>query len=179
MKVNPPIAALSKLNLPRPLIDIINQLWLRTGGSDDAIEGLEIGELYEPGIESFNVEESFDDLQNDVPIESMDFSEALDDIYDEIQGAAVDPDQFRFQVITTTANFTTTQDQIVICNNTSAITITLNATPDDGERVYIKRRSGAVTVSGTIDGSSSLVIASKYDCPLLVYTDSSGEWSLI
>lgn len=37
-KVNPPIAALSQLNLPRPLIDILDQLWRRTGGGVDTIE---------------------------------------------------------------------------------------------------------------------------------------------
>ena len=37
-KVNPPIAALSQLNLPRPLLDFLDQLWRRTGGGVDTIE---------------------------------------------------------------------------------------------------------------------------------------------
>lgn len=40
-KVNPPIAALSTLNLPKPLLDFLNQLWLRTGGFEDFIETLD------------------------------------------------------------------------------------------------------------------------------------------
>lgn len=39
-KVNPPIAALSQLNLPRPLLDFLDQLWRRTGGGDDFIQSL-------------------------------------------------------------------------------------------------------------------------------------------
>ena len=38
--VNPPIAALSRLNLPKPLLDFLNQLWERTGGYEDFIESL-------------------------------------------------------------------------------------------------------------------------------------------
>lgn len=42
MKVNPPIAALSKLGLPKQLLDLLNQLWLRTGGGDDVIAYTEL-----------------------------------------------------------------------------------------------------------------------------------------
>lgn len=37
-KVNPPIASLNHLNLPKPLLDFLNQLWLRTGGSADLVD---------------------------------------------------------------------------------------------------------------------------------------------
>jgi len=40
-KVNPPIAALAPLKLPKQLIDLLNQLWLRTGGFEDFIETLD------------------------------------------------------------------------------------------------------------------------------------------
>ncbi len=36
-RVNPPIAALASLNLPRPLLDVLNQLWLRSGGGEDTV----------------------------------------------------------------------------------------------------------------------------------------------
>ena len=40
-KVNPPIATLAPLNLPKQLIDVLNQMWLRTGGFEDFIETLD------------------------------------------------------------------------------------------------------------------------------------------
>lgn len=84
------------------------------------------------------------------------------------------------EVISTSANFTTTGDQVIICTNTAAITITLNATPDDGEQVHIKRQNiGALTVSGAIDGSTSLEIGLRYSSPHLVFTLAANEWSII
>lgn len=45
MRANPPIAVLSQLDLNAPegkraLIEILNQLWLKTGGGDDFIAGV-------------------------------------------------------------------------------------------------------------------------------------------
>lgn len=75
--------------------------------------------------------------------------------------------------------FTTTSDQIIICNNTAAATITLNSQPEDGEEVHIKRRQAAVTVSGSIDGGAFIRLLSRYDSLHLVYTAEAGEWSIL
>ena len=84
------------------------------------------------------------------------------------------------EVISASANFTTTGSQIIICTNPAAIIITLNATPDDGEQLHIKRQNtGAVTVSGNIDGSVTLAIGLRYSSPHLVYTVDAGEWSIV
>ena len=84
------------------------------------------------------------------------------------------------EVISTSADFTTTGDQIIICTNTAAITITLNATPDESEQVHIVRQNtGAVTVSGAINGDTSLTIGQRYSSPHLIYTVDAGEWNII
>ena len=82
--------------------------------------------------------------------------------------------------ISVSGNFTTTGDQIIICTNTSSITITLNATPKDKEEVHIIRQNtGAVTVSGAINGDTSLTIGNRYSSPHLVFTLAANEWSII
>lgn len=85
------------------------------------------------------------------------------------------------EVISITGDFTTTDTQVVICNNTTANTVSLNATPDDGEMMHIKRLDAGVTVDGngnTIDSALTLFIAGK-NSPHLVYTLAAGEWSII
>lgn len=46
-KANPPIAALSNLGLPQPLLTFLNQLWVRTGGGRDAISDIEVTQISE------------------------------------------------------------------------------------------------------------------------------------
>lgn len=84
------------------------------------------------------------------------------------------------EVITANADFTTTGSQIIICTNTTDITITLNATPDDVEQVHIVRQNtGAVTVSGAINGDTTLTIGNRYSSPHLVFTIDADEWNII
>lgn len=83
------------------------------------------------------------------------------------------------EVISTSADFTTTGSQIIICTNTASIDITLNANPNDGEQVHIKRQKGGVTVIGNIDGDTRKSIILRYDSPHLIYTIAANEWSII
>lgn len=48
-KANPPIASLSGLNLPPALLQFLNQLWIRTGGSVDLISDIEASQTGEDG----------------------------------------------------------------------------------------------------------------------------------
>ena len=84
----------------------------------------------------------------------------------------------QIETLSITADFTTTDSQVLICNNSSAITITLNSTPSDLEKVTIKRRDALVTISGSIDGDTELVIG-QYESPTLIYTIDGGEWSIV
>jgi len=139
-----------------------HDIWLRTGGGDDAIAESQIGELYEPGIQTSNVDELAEELEvsQEMAVQAP-VSEVL-------------------EVITANANFTTTGNQILICTNTAAITITLNANPDDGEQVHIKRQNaGGVKVVGAIDGATTKTIGVRYSSPHLIYTIDANEWSII
>lgn len=63
-----------------------------------------------------------------------------------------------------------------------AITITLDASPIDGQTHYIAKNDAsgnAVTVDGNgknINGSASLALSSQYDIMLIVYMGTNGEW---
>ena len=78
-----------------------------------------------------------------------------------------------------TAAHSTKQSEIVICNNTGSITVTLNSAPANGETVKIKRRDAEVIVSGAIDGAVSKTLSTIYDSISLVYTQAGSEWSII
>ena len=71
-------------------------------------------------------------------------------------------------------------EEIIICTNTSPITVTLPTIPKNGQIVVVKRQgAGGVTVSGTIDGAQDLIIRNRYEAPQLVYSNAASEWSKI
>lgn len=143
----------------------LHDIWVRTGAGDDAIDSGEKIELYDPGIETNNNAERIEDLELDIePDNAVEALQLIDDM--------------QMSIVEVTANYTTTGNEIIICNNTTPITVTLNASPENGEKVRIKRRDSAVTVSGSIDGNASTTIAYVYDAPLVIYTDDASEWSL-
>jgi hypothetical protein len=78
-----------------------------------------------------------------------------------------------------TAYTTTGYERILIV--TSPTTITLNATPSDGEIVSIKRRTAAgnVVISGTIDGESSYTLLLNNEGVTLMYSVEALEWLII
>ncbi|MBL4940911.1 MAG: hypothetical protein JKY81_04535 [Colwellia sp.] len=156
----------------------LHDLWFRTGGGDDAVAEAQIGELYEPGIQTSNADELIEEVEVSQEMSFFhDFTERLEELESVNQ---IPTPTAAVEVITASSNTTTTGDQVVICTNTSSITVTLNATPEDGEAVHIKRQNtGAVTVSGDIDGSTTLVIGLRYSSPHLVYTVDAGEWSIV
>ena len=67
----------------------------------------------------------------------------------------------------------TRRNEILIC--TAAVTITLNPNAKVGERVYIKRTNGTVTIVGTIDGKTDLTINQDNASVTLLFT-ASGWW---
>ena len=136
-------------------------LWERTGGDNDDIEDLEVGELYESGIESGNVIE----LENN--LESYDFIQ-------------ITPDELKFPIFTSGTTHITTGNEIVICDQKA--TITLNPNPSDDERVYIKNTTHSFIADAgakKIDGQSKLSINRNYFCALLVYSVELDGWSII
>jgi len=88
-------------------------------------------------------------------------------------------------VSTQTGDYTTKGRpiEIIICTNTSAITITLNSPFLDGQEVIIKRQgTGAVSYISAdgVDGATSAIpILLQYDSVYVIATDKAGEWSRI
>lgn len=79
-----------------------------------------------------------------------------------------------------TTNHSTSGNETVICNNTSPITVTLDASPTAGDEVNIKRwGSAAVTVSGNIDGQTSKILETQYDNITIQYIDATIEWAIL
>lgn len=90
---------------------------------------------------------------------------------------------------TVTTTYTTLiTDDIIYADSTSAgFTITLIASPDDGQQFVIKDSVGTATAnnitviasSGNIDGASSFVINLNYGSATFVYNSSASRWSVI
>jgi hypothetical protein len=63
-----------------------------------------------------------------------------------------------FEIINTTVSVTTEEFQIIICKNTSSITVTLDPQAVENDEVHIKRRGGSINVIGSIDGLTNKTI---------------------
>ena len=64
----------------------------------------------------------------------------------------------QFEIVKPVADTTTEPYQILICKNTSPITVTLDPNAIEDDEVHIKRRGESITVVGVIDGVSDRVI---------------------
>lgn len=87
-----------------------------------------------------------------------------------------------FFISTATAYTTTGLEDLVVA--TAAVTVTLNALPDDGEKVEIKRvtTAGNVIIDGngnTIDGAATFTLLSNYGSYDLIYSVTEGGWLII
>lgn len=130
----------------------LHDLWVRTGAGDDAISNQSTRELYSWQLDS----------KEESKVEYNVFNDKST------------------HVVTTGSNYTTTGLESLLIV-TGAITITLNAKPQDQEKVSIKRATtaGFVVVSGQIDGASSYTMTQNYQCIDLIYSVSAGEWLII
>jgi hypothetical protein len=60
---------------------------------------------------------------------------------------------------------------------TASTTVTLNSTPIDLEEVWVQPNGFfQVTISGTINGESSVIVNGAYDTVHLKYLADAGEW---
>ena len=87
-------------------------------------------------------------------------------------------------IVLVTSDYTTTgvpDIEILICANTTPITITLNSAIN-GKQVKIKRQNAEVTLDGygnTIDGEESIILGGRYDSPHLLWSTVAEEYSII
>jgi len=139
-------------------------VWSKLGGTDDFVVELQNGELYEPGIQTSNA----DDLIEELEVEA------------EMAGQTVQVRDLEIiELAAAQTAITTTGDQLVICNNTAAGTVTLNSLPDDGEEAVIARRNAGVTMIGVINGKTNPTLAMKLDTAHLKFSVAAGEWVVI
>ena len=73
----------------------------------------------------------------------------------------------------------TTGDELIVCNNTAQATVTMNASPDDGEDCVIARRNAKVIVSGAINGGSTFQINGQYSSMHFKFYINTAEWIII
>ena len=128
-------------------------------------------------------------------VKDEDVNRALLELHNALTNAVVDSDA---QILTNAANiaaiqetlpleeviiasgttsYTLTGPAVVICNNSSMLELTLNSSPNDLERVYVKRNAGLVKFIGTIDGKVNPTLPFKRDAAHIIYAD--GVWSLL
>lgn len=84
--------------------------------------------------------------------------------------------QSQTEYFSTAINFTTTGNEFV--EVTSNVTVFLNAEPNEGEKVIVKRNTGAGSVTidangSTIDGAATLVQTTNFEPTTLIYF---GQW---
>lgn len=165
------------------------QLWKRTGGGFDLIANQGIRELYPWDLYSqeqeqdlklafagIDTEENKQDLTRLFNYPQQQDNDILLNYISNLSTAIQSTD---LPIVSITANYTTTESAIIICNNTTPITLTLNTNPVDQEKLIIVRRGGEVKVSGSINGESYKLIANKYDSPTLIYINDNSEWCVI
>jgi len=92
--------------------------------------------------------------------------------------------QLNVRVVSAHTTTTSTDHVLLVTTASSGLTVTLRSSPNDGEVVVIKDRSGNANVNNiiingnakNIDGSSSAVINTNYGAAKLVYSSTANAW---
>jgi hypothetical protein len=106
------------------------------------------------------------------------FEKLFDLIPDNLIELQEEIEKLKFDVFVVTQDHTTGKNEVVVCNNVDPISVTLNPSPEVGERAIVKRRGALVTIVGTIDGEADVVLEAMREALQLVYT-KPGDWSKI
>lgn len=125
-------------------------------------------------------EERLEELEAKADLASIirNLEERVEDLEQLISSPAISRNEFEtINIAPGVTAFSATGKQIIICNNTGSLDLTLNASPDDAEDIHVKRNAvGAVNFIGSIDGFTNNSIASIGDGIHLIYTIDQGEW---
>lgn len=174
----------------------LHDLWLRTGGGIDKVAGIDDFDFFADAQRS----NKLDDIAGDVDFftphpraglssDDVDFF-AQSPVTNKIQSALTGENDIFIPTPSATIKklpgdsftgtaYTTVGDVALDCRNTASATVTLNATPCDGEYVMIRRQNAIVTVSAPINGATSTVLLRRYDTIQLRYFASSSEWGVV
>ncbi len=82
------------------------------------------------------------------------------------------------RTVYTAVNYTTAGNELV--KATAAVTITLNLTPKDKEKVIVKRdtTAGRVTVSGLIDDDTFYMMLADQESKTFIYDGENAVWMI-
>jgi len=83
------------------------------------------------------------------------------------------------RTVYTAVDYTTAGNELV--KVTAAITITLNTTPKDKEKVTVKRdtTAGNVTVSGAIDNDTFYKMLANQESKTFIYDGENASWMIV
>ena len=164
----------------------LHDLWYRTGGGTDLIAESQIGELYEPGIQTSDADELIEGLDVDSELFSKpdsDSSERIEELeLDAEMFAAHTLDNTELEVVVVTADYTTTGNQVVVVNSTTPVVITANESPGYTEFFHVIRYgTGAVNVQSTnlINGQANKSIIRRYTAPKHLFIAELNTWNTI
>lgn len=138
----------------------LHDLWVRTGGGTDAIADADVQELYSwrtPGEEQSQFIAAYAN-----------------------KGASKEFEVIEIPALQST--YTTRGNEIVICNNTVALTVILNPAPDHKERaIIVRNQTGnvSVTSSKSINGETTKKILRRYTSIDHIFTTEADSWSVI
>jgi hypothetical protein len=125
----------------------LEQLYRRTGGTTDNIEDTDIG------------------FSQPIDIEAL-----IDEI-----GEAPERPFNEENYYSISASHTTSGDEFLQVS--ASCTVTLNTSPEDGEIVKVQPTGFfIVTISGSINGGSSLIMNGAYDLAVIVYSSEAQSW---
>ena len=176
---------------------ILFQLSQRTGGGTDIIEaatdGLrEIDEARYSAQRTIDLEYAigaYDDsfqpsvIETDIHTDKTNDAQRITDIEGLINNEIFSrTTKAEINPVSTAIDYTTIANDLVICSNALAATVTLNASPEDLETVTVKRTDAQVTVDGNsknIDGSATVVMATAYESLVMVYVLQLDGWSIV
>lgn len=96
---------------------------------------------------------------------------------DELQQKVEDLEARTLRVISTTLSLVAESFKIVLCNNSTPITITLNPDAVKDDMIHVMRKNASVDVIGTINGLTDRTINVVNYSELYIYDGS--EWSTI
>ncbi len=166
----------------------LHDLWTRTGGGNDDVAESQIGELYEPGIETSNVDELVDDLEVDAAI----FGIASNNNQERIEELEIDSEMFprqdaeapdgNFDIVVVTSDYTSESNQVIVVNSDNPVVITANPFAEDGEFFHVIRYgTGLVSVQSPklINGQAIKTIIRQYTAPKHLFIADLDTWNTI
>lgn len=172
-------------------VDWSRQMWEKVGGGDDFISDQDVAELFPWGGQSEVPDNAKYPFSQAAPPPDAAYKFAIaqeianryafsntaeQQVANFYRFDAQRPEQPFFSV---SANHTCRGSESV--EATSNITVYLDATPDETTQIWVKRNTGAgtVTVDGNginIDGAATSSFATNYDAGIFIYSPTSNEY---